>query len=175
MSKTSNITSLTELKRRQEELAAERVAARRGLTDTLAKTPEKAKDYALEDLALPALGVGLAIYVGYRVLRSDDKKKPRYVYALDENDVLLPRQPAPAVVQQARPAPAPAPVQRSVPPPPPPPRPAPPQQQQEDDDVEVPKSAIGFASVLGVIKVLVPAAKAIYDAVQDHKRKQQLT
>jgi len=69
MSKTSNINSLAALRERREEIATEQEAARQGLTSTLAEAPAKAKDYALEDLALPALGIGLAIYVGYRVLR----------------------------------------------------------------------------------------------------------
>jgi len=69
MSKASNISSLSELRNRRDEIKAEQEAARQGLTSTLAAAPAKAKEYALEDLALPALGIGLAIYVGYRVLR----------------------------------------------------------------------------------------------------------
>ncbi len=76
MSKTSNINSLAALRERREEIATEQEAARKGLTSTLAEAPAKAKDYAIEDLALPALGIGLAIYVGYRVLRP--RQSPDY-------------------------------------------------------------------------------------------------
>lgn len=81
MSKSRNIHSIAELKERKAALAAESEAARNGLTSALAEAPEKAKDYALEDLALPALGIGLAAYVGYRVVRKRQHDQARLHYA----------------------------------------------------------------------------------------------
>lgn len=88
VSKPSNISTLDQLRERKLRLELEEREARRGLSDTLANTPRAAKEYAVEDLALPAMGIGLAAYVAYRFLRSDKREEPteKVVYVREPYD-----------------------------------------------------------------------------------------
>lgn len=157
MSKASNISSLTELRDRREEIKAEQEAARQGLTSTLAAAPAKAKDYALEDLALPALGVGLAVYVGYRVLRPRKQREEEpqsAVYPPPPQHLQQPQRdqvgtaPAPSAVRASRPTrPAPAIARKAV------------------------KSSFNLAKLMAVGKMLIPAAQAIMSVVQEQQAK----
>lgn len=157
MSNASNINSLAALRERREELAAEEQTAIQGLTSSLAAAPAKAKDYALEDLALPALGIGLAAYVGYRLLRSGKSKhnlggeQPAVIPAQTQwaND-----QPAP-VSRAAAAAP-----QRSV------------QASRPVISGETKKGAFNLATVVAAGKLLIPAAQAIIGVVQNQQEKQ---
>lgn len=156
MSKTSSISSLSELRERQEEIKAEQAAARNGLTSTLAAAPQKAKEYALEDLALPALGIGLAAYVGYRVLRSgkqENEEVRSVAHAAPAQHLQQPQRSqvatasAPQVTRPAREARA----------------------TREVQTREVVKSGFNFASLITVGKLLIPATQAIIGVIQNQK------
>ncbi|TXF90982.1 hypothetical protein FUA23_04050 [Neolewinella aurantiaca] len=153
MSKASNINSLTELRERREAIKAEQEAARRGLTTTLAAAPAKAKEYALEDLALPALGIGLAAYVGYRVFRSNKSEATPYI-----NEPTGPLLPVPLARprEEAQPAYTPPVRKQQVI------RPVPEQKRTERFE----KNGFNFLKLLTAGRLLIPAAQAIYSAVQ---------
>lgn len=162
MSKTSNISSLSELRERREAIKAEQQAARNGLTSTLAAAPQKAKEYALEDLALPALGVGLTAYLVYRILRSKDGPEP-----------VFPERPYVQPVRGTNPQPqserevnaAHAPLAQ---------RPAPVQQTaRQEYPREVVKKNFSFAKLITAGKLLVPAAQAIIGVIQSQQSKAQ--
>jgi hypothetical protein len=154
-SKASNISSLSELRERREKIKAEQEAARQGLTSTLATAPEKAKEYALEDLALPALGIGLAVYVGYRVLRPARQA------------------PEPTTPAQAQYLQHPQSAQQVDTPPVRVPRPAnPPREPRPVPTKAVVKRSFNFAKLIAAGKLLVPAAQAIISAVQEHQKTQ---
>lgn len=155
MSKASNISSLSELRDRREEIKTEQEAARRGLTSSLASAPSKAKEYALEDLALPALGIGLAAYVAYRVLRSDEMPQQQQQQV---NPAPQPQGPRPQEGPVARPAPRAAAAQ-----------PVRPVQEARGTRQEVTKSSFDFGSILTVGKLLIPAAQAIVGVIQQAK------
>lgn len=155
MSKSENIGSLEELRARKAEIKAENESARHGLVSSLSKAPGKIKEFAFEDLALPAMGIGLAVYVGYRFLRSN-KSKP----------VTLPpsapmRVPASSVAPKQTPPPRPA-TQQYTPPP-----------AGNNDTAEAVSAGFNFASLITAGNILFPAAKAIIGVVQNHRAKQQ--
>jgi hypothetical protein len=152
MSKASNINSISALRERREEIKSEQEAARRGLTSTLANAPQKAKEYALEDLALPALGIGLAAYIGYRILRS--KNRPEQVFQEprpETNQVYTQR-----TVQGPSPSPTER-VQRV--------QRAPRQEQARP----VEGKSFDFGKLISAGKLLIPAAQAIIGVIQDQK------
>lgn len=159
MSNASNINSLTALRERREALAAEQEAAKKGLTSTLAQAPAKAKDYALEDLALPALGVGLAIYVGYRLLRP---RKSSGSIATEQVSI----QSAPAVAPRPAAVPAARPVAAARPQPVPPPR--------RSYSEPVKKGLFDLGTLMTAGKLLIPAAQAIIGVVQNHQTNHQM-
>jgi hypothetical protein len=158
MSKASNIDSLAELHARQAEVKQETAAAKQGFIDSLTQAPGKVKQFAYEDLALPVMGVGLALYVGYRLLRSDNRPQESFSHAAPEPQHFPP---APvAESQQVRygaPAVAPRPAN--------PPRSAKPV-------ASVAKSGLNLAAIISAGKIFIPAAQAIMSAVQDHKAQQ---
>lgn len=170
MSKASNISSLAELRDRREEIAAEQKTARAGLTSTLATAPAKAKEYAIEDLALPALGIGLAAYVGYRVLRSNKREEPQQPEVSFENAsargamaVASYQAPRDATVSPPTRAYSAVPVQRPVYSPPPASR------KMSDEAVE---SGFKFGSLIAAGKLLIPAAQMIIGVIQNQRSKQ---
>lgn len=141
MSKTSNISSLSELRSRREAIKAEQDAARQGFTSSLATAPTKAKAYALEDLALPALGIGLAVYVGYRVFRSGKPQEEELyldAHGQPQQDV---RYHAAAPARGYRPAPSSR------------------------------KRSFNFSSLIDAGKLLIPAAQAIIGVIQEQQAK----
>ncbi|MFK8161525.1 MAG: hypothetical protein AB8H12_03595 [Lewinella sp.] len=160
MSKASSIDSLAELHARQLQVKQETEAAKEGLVGSLAQAPGKMKQFAYEDLAIPAMGVGLAIYVGYRLLRSNDAPQVSNQAPMPAPQ---PTNPAP-MIQSAPtgniPSPqyqAPRPVNRSAP-------------QASAEGVA--KSGLNFKAIISAGKLLIPAAKAIMSAVQEHKAQQ---
>jgi hypothetical protein len=157
MSNPSNIDSLADLHARQAEVRQETEAAKKGLVNSLAQAPGKVKQFAYEDLALPVMGIGLAVYVGYRLLRPN-RSQESYPQAAPEPQ----HQPQAGVAEnpQARyNAPAQAPRPASAP------RPAAPM-------TNAGKSGFNFAAIISAGKILIPAAQAIMSAVQDHKEQQ---
>lgn len=161
MSKASNISSLSELRDRREEIKAEQEAARKGLTSTLVTAPAKAKEYALEDLALPALGIGLAAYVGYRLLRSGKKEEQWEQEKVDQRVPQPAPGPRPARTELASTYSAPAPPVQQ------------PTSYREEETRKVVKSSLNFASLISAGKLLIPAAQAIISVVQNQRSKEQ--
>lgn len=157
MSNANNINSLAALRERRQEIAAEEQAAKKGLTSTLAQAPAKAKDYALEDLALPALGIGLAVYVGYRVLRPRKPSGPAAPAAAVYHE-------APAAPAYSEPEPAPASVAQ--------PRPQPKPVLRREYVAPVKKGLFNLGTLMTAGKLLIPAAQAIIGVVQNHQEKQ---
>lgn len=159
MSKSTKINSLEELRARKAALKAEAQAARQGLSASLAKAPQKVKHFAYEDLALPVMGIGLAAYVGYRLLRSD-KSTRQEVVAAAPREVRLVEQPAPrpkpSVPAPSAPRPAPVVVAKD-----------------EAATAEAVSSGINFATVVAAGKLLIPAAQAIIGIVQNYQTQQQ--
>lgn len=155
MSKASSISSLSELRERREKIKAEQQAARQGLTSTLAAAPQKAKQYALEDLALPALGIGLAAYIGYRVFRTKNRPGP-----VSSGRPYVPPVPGtnPPPQREANTAynALPAPVSPTV---------------RQDQAREAGKKSFSFKSLIKAGKLLVPAVQAIIGVIQDQQAK----
>jgi|AntRauTorckE5430_2_1112549.scaffolds.fasta_scaffold01190_3 hypothetical protein len=159
MSKPTNISSLSALRERKAELAAEAITARQGLTSTLAKTPATAKEYALEDLAIPALGMGLAIYVGYRLLRPKRKQLPlSYAQPAYEAPVFaqLPYVHAKETVETDSPQ-----RQRITSPQP--------QAPTATNKPGAAKGGFNFSNIMTVGKILVPAVQAVVGIVQNQQ------
>lgn len=160
MSKSNNIQSLSALRERKKEIEAEQELAVKGLSSSLASAPAKAKEYAIEDLALPALGIGLAVYVGYRIFRSNDGPGARELQrpeTLAHPDYAAASRYSPPerVVRPAMQSTAPAPTPQPVS-----------QQQQLSETAE---SAFNFGSLIAAGKILVPAAQAIIGIVQNQQ------
>jgi hypothetical protein len=158
MSKASNIDSLAELHARQAEVKQETEVAKKGFVDSLAQAPGKVKQFAYEDLALPVMGIGLAVYVAYRLLRSDKGAQNSLQQAVPEPQYL----PPPTVTERpptrhSAPVPAPRPAS--------PPRP-------DVPGATVAKSSLNLAAIISAGKMLIPAAQAIMSAVQEHKAQQ---
>jgi len=149
MSNISNINSLTALRERREELADEQKKAQKGLTSTLAQAPAKAKDYALEDLALPALGIGLAVYVGYRLLR------PRKSSGHAEVEAPVYRE-VPAGTTYSAPTSRPK------------------EQPRRKHVAPAKKSLFNFSTLMNAGKILIPATQAIIGVVQNQQTKQDI-
>jgi hypothetical protein len=150
MSKASNINSLAALRERRREIASEQKAAKQGLTSTLAQAPAKAKDYALEDLALPALGIGLAFYVGYRLLRSR-KTADHVTGQVPQQTAVAAGPPAPARTRaESRPLPTPP----------------------RNNAQPAKKSLLNLSTLMTAGKLLIPAAQAIFGVVQDQRTQQ---
>lgn len=152
MSKTSNITSMAELHKRQEELKQEQEAAQAGLASSLKRTPRTMSRFAYEDLALPAMGLGLAVYVGYRLLRN----KPAAPAPAVAEEPLPEQQPAPA---EMGPAPQPERIRRTTP------SPTPTQEQRSAPE----GGGFNFKSLISAGKILVPAAQAIISVIQSQQ------
>lgn len=148
MRKPANINTLTALRERKAALTAEASTARQGLTSTLAKTPATAKEYALEDLAIPALGVGLAIYVGYRLLRSKPEQLP-IPYAQPAYEAPLSAQVPFVHAKESKSARGYA-VPKASPPP-------------------AKKSGFNFSSIISAGKMLVPVVQAVVGIVQNQQ------
>ncbi|WP_020567056.1 hypothetical protein [Neolewinella persica] len=160
MSKSSNIDSLADLHARQAQVKHETKAAKEGLVGSLAQAPGKMKRFAYEDLAIPAMGIGLAVYVGYRLMRSTNKSQlsPQQVMPAAQPMAPVPATPsAPTRDMPSTENQAPRPVKRSMP---------------EVSAKEVAKSGLNLASIISAGKLLIPAAQAIMSAVQDHKAQQ---
>lgn len=158
MSKASNIDSLAELHERQAEVKQESELARKGFVDSLAQAPGKAKTFAYEDLAIPVMGIGVAAYVAYRLLRSNNRSKQNLPIPATQPPVLpVATAEEPAVRSQVI-LPAPRPVS-------PPP--------QEDLDNNAAKTGLSLAAIISVGRLLIPAAQAIMGAVQEHKANQK--
>jgi hypothetical protein len=160
MSKASKIDSLAELHARQAQVKQEAKAAKEGLVGSLAQAPGKMKRFAYEDLAIPVMGISLAAYVGYRLLRSNNTSQVSVPQTLP-----APQPMAPAPVIQSAPTgnipspqyQAPRPVNRSAP---------------VVSTKEVAKSGLNLAAIISAGKLLIPAVQAIMSAVQEHKAQQ---
>jgi hypothetical protein len=160
MSKSSKIDSLAELHARQAQVKQETKAAQEGLVGSLAQAPGKMKKFAYEDLALPVMGIGLAVYIGYRLLRSSDNSQDSLEQTMPAPQ---PMTPAP-MVQSAPTGNIPSPqyqVPRPVN------RPAP-----QTSRGEGAKRGLSLSAIISAGKLLIPAAQAIMSAVQDHKAQQ---
>lgn len=157
----ADIHTLNELRNRKLELEMEEKAAREGLTNALAKTPKAAREYAIEDLALPALGVGLAVYATYRVLRSGKKDQQSAVQRVDEQAPLrtshtaYPERPHPRATAAVPPPPQPAATQSATPPP-------------------TKKSAFDWGKMLAAGKLIVPAVQAITTIVMNQRTHEEV-
>lgn len=149
MSKLANIDSLEELRARKAEIQAENQAARQGLVSSLTKAPSKVAQFAYEDLALPAMGIGLAVYVGYRLLRSRKKEYQSTAEAPADPQVqpVLP-------VQEKRNIPETRVWQRPQP------------------KAEPPSNTFNLDHLLTAGRILVPAAMAIFDVVKQNRPEQ---
>ena len=158
MSKASNIDSLAELHARQAEVKQETEAAKKRLVDSLAQAPGKVKQFAYEDLALPAMGIGLAVYVGYRLLRSGNRSQESFPPAAPEPQ----HPPAAAITESPRTrtnASVQAPRSASAP-------------RSEVPVATAGKSGLNFAAIISAGKIIIPAAQAIMSVVQNHKAQQ---
>ena len=147
MSKLANIDSLKELRARKAEIQAENQAARQGLVSSLSKAPSKVAQFAYEDLALPAMGIGLAVYVGYRLLRS---RKKTY----EKNTVDPPTIPQALPAQEERYIPETRVWQRPQP------------------EAEPSNATFSIDHLLTAGRILVPAAMAIFDVVKQNQPQQ---
>jgi len=157
MSNVSNISTLADLRERREENSAEQKAALNGLTSSLAQAPARAKEYALEDLAVPALGIGLAVYIGYRVFRSPEPAPTERVETTVYRD-------APQRAEHSEPEPRREPSEspRRVA--------AVPRHQYEPAK----KGLFNLGTMMTAGKLLIPAAQAIIGVIQNQQTKEHV-
>jgi hypothetical protein len=160
MSKSSKIDNLAELHARQAQVKQETKAAQEGLVGSLAQAPDKMKKFAYEDLAIPIMGIGLAVYIGYRLLRSSDNSQVSVPQTMPAPQPVAPAPMIQSVPTGNIPSPqyqAPRSVNRSTP------------QASRGGGA---KRGLNLSAIISAGKLLIPAAQAIMSAVQDHKAQQ---
>jgi len=150
MSKAQNITSLTQLKQRQQELSLEMEVSKQEFSDSLGNSKEHLSDFLLKKVALPVGGVIVGLYLLNRVMKHERaKQQPVMPMASQEQANQSVSHSATTAANTSR-----ANARNFAP-------------------QEVTKKSFDFAKLLSFGKLAFPAVKAIMEVVADANRNQR--
>lgn len=145
MNSSSNITSLSDIQERKKQLESELDYSQKALIDSVTPASVSAKNFLLQDLIVPAIGVGAALFLASRLMSKRQKKNSQ----IHEERIET------VYEGYSHPSASKSDYQRPV-------------RERKIEAVERPRKK-RFSSLIKLGSVIIPAAQAIMTAVQDSK------
>lgn len=142
MNSSANITSLSDIQDRKKQLESELDYSQKALIDSVTPTSVSAKNFLLQDLIVPAIGIGAVLFLASRLM-SKQKEKSHKEPIESAYDAFSTVPPSRGNDQG-------------------------PGQKKKSEAIERPKKK-RLSSLIKLGSVMIPAAQAIMKAVQDNK------
>lgn len=144
MNSSSNITSLSDIKERKKQIEAELDYSQKALVDSVTPASVSAKNFLLQDLVVPVIGIGTALFLASKVMsrRKSANVQTKEEY-LETNNKDRPASSSGMDYQR-------------------------PVMTREIKVVQKPKKK-RLASIIKLGTIMIPAAQAIMAAVQENK------